>query len=89
MQLDDLRVRQLEQRLRVTRPDHRRAAVGLRHHLGILVESAVTADPRNAVLSLKQVSIKIPAGMALPAANAMVARFGAAAEIAHRLRLSQ
>lgn len=40
----------------------------------------LTADPRAAVLNLKQVSIKIPAGMALPAANAMVARFGAAAQ---------
>ncbi|MCY7398059.1 MAG: peptidylprolyl isomerase [Sphingomonas bacterium] len=39
----------------------------------------LTADPRAAVLNLKQVSIKVPAGMALPAANAMVARFAAAA----------
>ena len=40
----------------------------------------LTADPRAAVLNLKQVSIKIPAGMALPAANAMVARFATAAQ---------
>ena len=40
----------------------------------------LTADPRAAVLNLKQVSIKVPAGMALPAANAMVARFATAAQ---------
>ncbi len=37
-------------------------------------------DPRAAVLALKQVSIKIPAGTALPAANALVLRFAAAAQ---------
>ena len=40
----------------------------------------LSADPRAAVLNLKQVSIKVPAGMALPAANAMVSRFAAAAQ---------
>ena len=40
----------------------------------------LTADPRAAVLNLKQVSMKLPAGLALPAANAMVARFAAAAQ---------
>ncbi|MDQ3074567.1 MAG: peptidylprolyl isomerase [Pseudomonadota bacterium] len=39
----------------------------------------LTADPRAAVLNLKQVSIKIPAGTANPAANALVSRFAAAA----------
>ena len=40
----------------------------------------LTADPRAAVLSLKQVSIKIPTGTPLPAANATVARFAQAAQ---------
>ena len=40
----------------------------------------MTADPRAAVLNLKQVSVKIPAGTAMPAANALVARFAAAAQ---------
>ena len=40
----------------------------------------LTADPRAAVLNLKQVSIKIPAGTAMPAANALVTRFAAAAQ---------
>ncbi len=40
----------------------------------------LTADPRAAVLNLKQVSMKIPAGSALPAANALVASFAAAAQ---------
>ncbi len=39
----------------------------------------LTADPRSAVLNLKQVSIKIPAGTAMPAANALVSRFADAA----------
>ena len=39
----------------------------------------LTADPRAAVLSLKQVSIKIPAGTTAPNANAMVSRFAEAA----------
>ncbi|MDQ3139142.1 MAG: peptidylprolyl isomerase [Pseudomonadota bacterium] len=39
----------------------------------------LSADPRAAVLNLKQVSIKIPAGTAMPAANALVSRFAAAA----------
>ena len=39
----------------------------------------LTADPRAAVLSLKQVSIKIPAGTSAPNANAMVSRFAEAA----------
>jgi peptidyl-prolyl cis-trans isomerase SurA len=38
----------------------------------------LTADPRAAVLSLKQVSIKIPAGTPMPSANATVARFAEA-----------
>lgn len=37
-------------------------------------------DPRNAVLSLKQVSLKFPAGLARPQAEAMVARFASAAQ---------
>ncbi len=40
----------------------------------------LTADPRAAVLNLKQVSMKLPAGLALPAANALVARFAAASQ---------
>jgi peptidyl-prolyl cis-trans isomerase SurA len=40
----------------------------------------LTADPRAAVLNLKQVSIKIPAGTTIPAANALVTRFAAAAK---------
>ncbi len=40
----------------------------------------LTADPRAAVLNLKQVSIKIPAGTAIPAANALVTRFASAAQ---------
>jgi peptidyl-prolyl cis-trans isomerase SurA len=40
----------------------------------------LTADPRAAVLSLKQVSIKIPAGTAMPNANALVARFAEASK---------
>jgi len=40
----------------------------------------LTADPRAAVLNLKQVSIKIPAGTPMPAANAMVTRFATAAQ---------
>ena len=40
----------------------------------------LTADPRAAVLALKQVSIRVPAGTALPAANALVTRFAAAAQ---------
>jgi peptidyl-prolyl cis-trans isomerase SurA len=40
----------------------------------------LTADPRAAVLSLKQVSIKIPAGTPAAAANATVTRFAAAAQ---------
>jgi peptidyl-prolyl cis-trans isomerase SurA len=40
----------------------------------------LTADPRAAVLSLKQVSIKIPAGTPMPGANAMVTRFADAAK---------
>jgi peptidyl-prolyl cis-trans isomerase SurA len=40
----------------------------------------LTADPRAAVLSLKQVSIKIPAGTAMPSANAMVTRFAEASK---------
>ena len=40
----------------------------------------LTADPRAAVLNLKQVSMKLPAGLAPPAANALVARFAAAAQ---------
>jgi peptidyl-prolyl cis-trans isomerase SurA len=39
----------------------------------------LTADPRDAVLSLKQVSISFPKGMARQAAEPMVARFAAAA----------
>ncbi len=40
----------------------------------------LTADPRAAVLNLKQVSMKLPANLALPAANALVARFAAASQ---------
>jgi peptidyl-prolyl cis-trans isomerase SurA len=40
----------------------------------------LTADPRAAVLSLKQVSIKIPAGTPMPSANAMVTRFAEASK---------
>jgi len=40
----------------------------------------LTADPRAAILNLKQVSIKIPAGTPMPAANALVTRFAAAAQ---------
>ena len=40
----------------------------------------LTADPRAAVLNLKQVSIKIPAGTAMPAANALVARFATSSQ---------
>lgn len=40
----------------------------------------LTADPRAAVLSLKQVSIKIPAGTAMPSANALVTRFAEASK---------
>jgi peptidyl-prolyl cis-trans isomerase SurA len=40
----------------------------------------LTADPRAAVLNLKQVSIKIPAGTPMPAANALVTRFATAAQ---------
>ena len=40
----------------------------------------LTADPRAAVLSLKQVSVKIPAGTPMPAANALVTRFAEAAK---------
>ena len=39
----------------------------------------LTADPRNAVLSLKQVSITFPAGTTRPQAEAQVARFAEAA----------
>ncbi len=39
----------------------------------------LTADPRNAVLTLKQVSITFPAGTTRQAAEAQVARFAAAA----------
>ncbi|HXG99443.1 MAG TPA: peptidylprolyl isomerase [Sphingomicrobium sp.] len=40
----------------------------------------LTADPRAAVLNLKQVSIKFPAGTPAPVASAAVARFAAAAQ---------
>ena len=40
----------------------------------------LTADPRNAVLNLKQVSIRFPAGTAPALANATVARFAEAAQ---------
>ncbi len=40
----------------------------------------LTADPRAAILNLKQVSIKVPAGSTAPAANALVARFAASAQ---------
>jgi peptidyl-prolyl cis-trans isomerase SurA len=40
----------------------------------------LVADPRNAVLSLKQVSITFPPGTARPAAEALVSRFAAAAQ---------
>ncbi|WP_265563092.1 peptidylprolyl isomerase [Sphingomicrobium arenosum] len=39
----------------------------------------LTADPRNAVLSLKQVTVPIPAGLTTGEANALVDRFAAAA----------
>jgi peptidyl-prolyl cis-trans isomerase SurA len=39
----------------------------------------LTADPRNAVLSLKQVSIAFPAGTTRPQAEAIVAKFAEAA----------
>src|SRR3954452_7837187 len=39
----------------------------------------LTADPRDAVLSLKQVSITFPKGMARPVAEPIVARFAEAA----------
>ena len=40
----------------------------------------LTADPRNAVLNLKQVSIRFPAGTAPALANATVARFAEASQ---------
>ncbi len=40
----------------------------------------LTADPRNAVLNLKQVSIRFPAGTAPALANATVSRFAAASQ---------
>lgn len=40
----------------------------------------LTADPRNAVLSLKQVSIAFPAGTTRPQAEAIVGKFAAAAQ---------
>ena len=40
----------------------------------------LTADPRAAVLNLKQVSIKVPAGSTPVAANALVARFADASQ---------
>jgi len=44
------------------------------------VRRILTADPRNAVLSLKQVSIAFPAGTARAQAEATVARFAQAAQ---------
>ena len=41
----------------------------------------LTADPRNAVLSLKQVTIKFPAGTTKDAAGATVTKFAAAAQV--------
>ena len=44
------------------------------------VRTILAKDPRNALLNLKQVSIKIPAGTPLPNANAMVSRFAESAK---------
>ena len=49
----------------------------------------LTADPRDAVLSLKQISIAFPKGTTPEAASQMVARFAEAAQQHRRLRRSR